>query len=297
MKILGIVLIIVVVLLLVFFIGTAFYVSKPKVATLEFAYDYDNKKGFFKDYDNWVKEDYVVKSYDGYEIHCQYLPNPKESKKTVILLHGYTSNRYGMIKYSHIYRDRGYNCLIYDHRSHGANKHGKVTFGKRESKDFMEVLKDLKERYNPGIIGLHGESMGSATEINALQYKPEINFIVNDCGYADLGDVLEGQMKNNFHLPKGLTKIVSVFNKLLFGFSYYEIRPIDQLQYSTVPVCYMHGAKDSFINKNHSERMYEKTKGYKEIHIFEGSEHAQSFENHKEEYRNIVNNFLDKINM
>ena len=68
------------------------------------------------------------------------------------------------------------------------------------------------------------------------------------------------------------------------------------LRDNEVPVCFIHGAADGFIKPSNSERMHEAQKGYSEIHLIPGAEHAQSREvSGEEEYRKIIKEFLEKI--
>ena len=66
------------------------------------------------------------------------------------------------------------------------------------------MIEDTYRRYGKEIyLGLTGESLGAATEITALRYHPDVRFIVNDCGYADLIPVEKDGLKG-MHLPQWL---------------------------------------------------------------------------------------------
>lgn len=214
----------------------------------------------------------------------------------MILTHGYTYNRLGSVKYMNLYRKMGYSCIQYDLRGHGANAKCPVTMGLKESKDLLAVIDWVHERYGENIIlGLHGESMGSASQTLALREKPRVDFVVNDCGFAELTEVLRGQLSKRFHLPAFLVSTASILNKIYYKYSYQEVRPVDALKENQVPICFMHGREDTFIPYQHSELMAETTKGYQEVHLYEDADHALSFEKHPKEYEENLKAFLEKV--
>ena len=244
------------------------------------------------------KTEYEISSYDGYQLHmmlCEGEKSGADQDRYVILTHGYTDNRYGTLKYMKFYLERGYSCVIYDLRGHGLNKKTYTSYGVREGKDLNAVIEDTRERYGENIhIGLQGESLGSATSINVLQYKPDVDFVVADCGFSDIWNVLEGGFKM-LHLPTAFLSLASGISKIRYGVSLKEMRPIDSLSENEVPIMFIHGAEDTFILPDNSKRMMEATKGYAEYHEISGAAHAESAIVAPEEYRSLVNAFLDHI--
>ena len=298
------------------------YVSEPHTISYQDAYDTEKEKGFLEGYDSLEKEEIVIPSFDGYELHGEVILREglKESEgieesdgrngsdgsdgshgagskeRFVILTHGYTYNRLGSVKYMNLYRKMGYSCIQYDLRGHGANAKCPVTMGLKESKDLLAVIDWVHERYGENIIlGLHGESMGSASQTLALREKPRVDFVVNDCGFAELTEVLRGQLSKRFHLPAFLVSTASILNKVFYKYSYQEVRPVDALKENQVPICFMHGREDTFIPYQHSELMAETTKGYQEVHLYEDADHALSFEKHPKEYEENLKAFLEKV--
>jgi len=213
-----------------------------------------------------------------------------------VLSHGYTSTRYGMYKYVVLWRKLGFNCVIYDNRGHGVNEATTCTFGIRESKDLMTVIADTYERYGKDIrIGLHGESMGAGLQVIALNHKPTIDFIINDCGYSEILPVLRWKVEEGFHFPGWLADMAAPFSKLLYGYSFKEVRPIDALKENEIPICFVHGTSDTFTAHWHSEKMYEVNKGYKELHLFEGVDHADCVVEDTARYFDMMKKFIAKV--
>jgi alpha-beta hydrolase superfamily lysophospholipase len=286
-------------LLLLFFfllLYCAHLVAYPHLFGMEETYEIEKGKNFLFDYPTYAKENWVISSYDGYPLHGTYVPHPTPSKKYVIITHGNTYTRYGSLKYLDIFRKEGFNVFIYDDRGHGENPKAVCTMGEKESKDLLAIIQYFYQRFGMDItLGLHGESMGAAISLMALAYHPKLAFVVADCPYADLPDVLKHQLKIHYHLPGFLVPLSGKVCRLFYGYDFCQVKPIEALKDNAVPLCFMHGEEDSFIDFSHSLRLAKATKGYQEVHLFSGAEHAKSFELHPEDYRLIVHQFLEKI--
>lgn len=246
-------------------------------------------------YESLEKKDYLVKGEGDYELHVQFLKNPVPSEKYVILSHGYTDNRIGDLKYLKVYLDLGFNCIIYDLRGHGLNSPDITTYGILEAKDLLKLIEDTRARY-PQLesLGLHGESLGAATTVTCLQYRPEVDFAVADCGFSDIENVLRGAYKS-VKAPSFLFDLADLGARLRYRYSLKDMRPVDALENNEIPVLFLHGAADSFILPENSKRMYERTKGYKELYYLEGAEHAVSVLRQPEAYARYVCEFLRAI--
>ena len=241
---------------------------------------------------------YIVKGPKGEDIHTAYLPARIESDKYIILCHGYTDCRYGMMKYVPQYYELGFHCILFDERGHGESKPEPCSYGIREIDFPLAVLRDTLERYGRNIrIGLHGESLGGATMLTMLQYddvKNNVSFAVDDCGFCEIIPVLKGAMKS-LKVPPMFVYPASVAARIMYGISFQKARAIDIVQDNHIPLCCFHGAADDFILPEHSKRVYEATKGYKEIHLIEGAGHAESAVVAPEEYGKLLKAFLENI--
>ena len=272
------------------------FAVRPKVHTLEYEKNKLLGYDFMQGESIAIENEHTVRTYDGKELWVGLVPGDKANKHYVILSHGYTSTRYGVYKYAVLWRKLGYNCVLYDNRGHGANKPATITFGVRESRDLMTVIEDTYERYGRDIhIGLHGESMGAGLQLMALEYHPKVDFIVNDCGYSSILPVLKWKVQENFHLPGCLAHLASPYGRLFFGFWYHEVRPIDRLRKNNIPICFVHGTDDHFTAHWHSEKMYEANKGYKELHLFEGVDHAECVVADTTRYFEMMREFVERV--
>ena len=293
------ILIIVIVVLIILFIAFAFwlpgFVMNGRRQTEEEAFAWQSKHYDTSFYEGLKKTNYIVKGFEDYELHVQFLENPTPTTKYIILTHGYTDNHIGSLKYVPMYLKLGFNCIIYDLRGHGANATDFTTYGIREAQDLKCLLEDTKSRY-PDIteIGLHGESLGAATTITLMKYKPDVDFAVADCGFSDIENVLRGAYKNA-HAPSFMVDASDITGKIRYNYSLKAMRPIDSLDENTVPILFMHGKDDTFITPKNSEDMAARTKGYSEVHLIPKATHAMSMITNPEMYEQYVSAFLEKV--
>lgn len=297
MNIIWIILICLIVLFLVWVITISVVMSgrlsNPKHKTYEFTINRSkNEEHSYGDFDSYAKEAFDVTLHDGYVIHGDIYP--LDPKKVVIISHGHGDNKYTGIRFLQTFRNLGYTTVIYDLRGHGENAPHVCTMGLNESKDLIEILEAVRKRFPGAVIGLHGLSMGCATSVMALKYKPDIDFLVADCGYGILKDICYSVLQS-IKAPKWMFYPVNWTNQLRFGYNAGRVNPIDSLVDNEVPVLFIHGAADDYIDCRQSEWMYELDKGSKkELHFIPDAGHAQSWNHDPAEYEKIISNFLDK---
>ena len=317
----------------------ASFTARGRRQTLDESLAWQRKRYDAEWYFKLPREDYTVVSFDGYVLHVQLCRAREPSDRYVILTHGYTDNRMGSLKYMKLYLDRGYNCIIYDLRGHGVNREAVCTYSVREGKDLYELVRDTLRRYpDLKVLGLHGESLGAAATASVLGYgmwaradgllkedlkelAPDlpVDFAVCDCGFAEIGNVLEGALQGmmnsalvklrigeertpggeKYSRPSPLAKFVvgctSAASAVLYRYSYGDMKPIRSLGDNRVPVLFLHGEQDTFIPPENSRRMAAATAGYSEYHLIPGAGHAQSVLAQPELYRKYLYGFLDHV--
>lgn len=250
----------------------------PKTLSLEEERAWIAEHNLQGNYDTYQKEDYQIVLQDGYTIHATLVKAEElNSQKYVIISHGFRSNRNGNIKYTDVYHSLGYHVISYDVRGHGQNAKTKVSLGNQESADLLTIIEDAYQRFGVNIeLGLHGESMGSAISLSVLAKTQNLRFVVADCGFSNLYDLIYGAYKENhiaFLMPG-----VYFANKFINGIDMQKTSPIDALTNNTVPVLFIHGAEDTFIRSFHSERIAEQNPSFDRLQLVPNAGHAQSRE-------------------
>lgn len=278
-------------------LGLSTYIAKsifhPKKWDYQYSYDSEVKKGlidaeYLKKY---LIEDVYINN-DGNKLHA-HLINIK-SDKTIIMMHGHTFTLFGGYKYAKIFLELGYNILMPDQRYHGLSEGKNTTLGYKESND-LEVWTNYIKAVIPKtkVLGYHGESMGAATVL--LQgHNKNIDFIISDCGFSDFKKQTQELLWKNYKIPSFMVYPVHIMSKLLYGAPLINIKPINNLKNIKVPILFVHGDSDSFINISHMEDMLkEANQAYS--YICKDANHAMSLATNFDEYNHQVITFLQSI--
>lgn len=267
-------------------------ISKPKRYGLAECIEIEKSKNFWQQFDQYEKETWNILSFDGYELHGNLIKG--SSDKFVIISHGYKYTRWGSVKYTHVYHKLGYNVYLYDLRHHGENSNCYCSMGDYESQDIVAIAKAIRMRFGKNaLIGLHGESLGAASSLLAAGLNEEFSFVVADCGFSNLGKILEYQGAKKWYLPKFFVHTASLLNQLLHGRSFYDIQPIRSIENIRIPILFIHGDEDDFIPKSMSKDMFEVYKGPKQIELFPGARHAHSYKSNPPKYEKTIEMFCE----
>ncbi len=290
-----------VILLLMFIVGLIVnnMTLHPKRLSYEEVYKAFNDIGFadfnLNDYD--FEEVFIQSDYN-YKLFGKWFAN-KDSKKTVIISHGYTANLMESMRFLDLYYSNGFNVLVYDHRYHGKSGGKNCSFGYYEYLDIKKCIDwTSKKTGKDSIVGLHGESMGGAASILAASEDNRVSFVVSDCSFSDLFKEIKYFAKKEFKyfLPPFLY-IASFINLLRTGHTYQKVSPIKALSKLNIPILFIHGENDLITPCCNSVLMHQKYQGKKELFITKNTGHAESVHNHKKDYYMRIKKFLNDLNL
>jgi uncharacterized protein len=272
-------------------------ISPDTLGALEI-YEIEKKAGKLNEaeFNQYPIEEICIQSPYAYSLFGLWIPL-SGSKKTVILCHGITYSLHGSVKYMRIFRSRGYNVLLYDHRNHGRSGGRYTTFGYFEKYDLKACVDWVLARTGPGaIVGTHGESLGAGVALQHAAIDPRIAFVIADCPFSDLFDLLVFRLNMDFHLPAfPLIYISDYVTWLRLRFHYKDVSPIRDLQGVGTPMLFIHGQNDHYIPKEMSQAMAAQKPDTRRIYLAPNAGHAQAFWNNQVEYELVVGQFLVDI--
>lgn len=121
---------------------------------------------------------------------------------TIILTHGYGSNREELLSTSYRLWDAGYNVVTYDLRAHGNNDAKTSSLGPAELDDLTATIAYAKTIKNAagvalsdGRIGLFGVDMGGFISLSAAAVDPTVKAVAVDTIYPSQEDYYKYQAK------------------------------------------------------------------------------------------------------
>lgn len=125
-------------------------------------------------------EDVTLTGADGARLAGWYIP--ARNGAAVLLLHGHSGNRLGVMYHAQTLAEAGYGVLLLDLRRHGSS--GGQTFGRGEveREDVLTAVAYLRKRpdVNPGGIGVFGFSIGGALALHAAASTVAIRAVAVD---------------------------------------------------------------------------------------------------------------------
>jgi dipeptidyl aminopeptidase/acylaminoacyl peptidase len=179
----------------------------------------------------------------------------------VILLHGHTGNRAGMLGYADTMLRHGYSVLLPDARAHGLSGGDVATYGVKEADDVRRWYEWVAQAEPPRCIYGLGESMGAAQLLNALRSENGFCAVVAESPFASFREASYDRLGEKVNGGAGLGRtLLRPAVDAGFLYAWWKDRvnlemasPEDAVAQSSVPVLLIHGLKDTNLPPRHSE--------------------------------------------
>src|SRR5215475_9053945 len=113
------------------------------------------------------REDFVVRAPDGALLRGWKVRAERPNGSWVLLFHGVSDNRVGVIGQSEFLLQNGYSVVMMDARCHGDSGGDIATYGWLERKDASAVVDALEASEKPQHLFALGESMGAGIALQA----------------------------------------------------------------------------------------------------------------------------------
>lgn len=252
----------------------------------------------YRNYQNIPVEEVIIKSYDGLKLKGYFHRVYKDSKKVVIMNHGYTANHYIDYQFTDIFFEEGYNVLLIDMRSHGESEGKVASYGYNESKDIGSWVRWIKDKIGEdAYIGLHGQSMGAATVmLYGATHPNDIKFVIEDCGFTSAREAIKFQFRKVKIPFWPLYDLIRVKVKRKYKFDFNNISPEDAIVNSDIPVLFIHGDNDKVVPTWMGEALYNEKNGEMDrLYLVQGAGHMEAYSKDREKYKQVVKEFLDNI--
>lgn len=226
--------------------------------------------------------------------------NSTDGNCGVILLHGYRGTRYGSLQYAPLFWERGCDILAYDHRGHGASTPSLHTFGYYEKHDVVAAVDWFVERtgLDPNNVGVTGVSYGASTALQAAPLLSDVAFIIADSPYRDLDTILRYQAGEQFGRV-GLTFLPGalIAAEVRARGEIDDISAQNAIAEAGMPVLIVHSLQDEYTPPFNSESIYAKSNPDRTMLFLNdwGAEHARDIIVDYEQYRQLVDQFLDTL--
>lgn len=244
-------------------------------------------------------KDTFITNREGVRLHAYYIRAARPTRRTAVIVHGYTDNAIRMFMIGYLYnRDLKFNVLLPDLQHHGLSQGEAIQMGWKDRLDVIQWMNVAHQIYGDSTqLVVHGISMGAATTMMVSGEKqPEyVRCFVEDCGYTSVWDEFSNELKSAFHLPKfPLMYTSSWLCEKKYGWNFKEASALNQVAKCQLPMFFIHGDKDTYVPTWMVHPLYQAKPGIKELWLVPGAEHALSYRDNKEEYTHRVKTFVGK---
>ncbi|TGL50243.1 alpha/beta fold hydrolase [Leptospira meyeri] len=226
-----------------------------------------------------------------------YFKNPKKKKCGVVLLHGHTRTRIGVLKYAPLFWKRGCSLFLYDARHHGESAGEYGTYGFYEKIDLERAIEFFSEisTVPEEQIGIFGASFGAATALQYAEGRNDFAFVIADSPFMDMRSIVEKRAVDLYSpVVLFLSPIALSLAELRADFLVDEVSPKKAAKSITVPVLLIHSKTDEITPVSHSEEIFNNLKSNRKqlVETDWGAAHCKSIDARPIEYESVVNAFL-----
>lgn len=252
--------------------------------------------------DVWLKEknarEISMLSRDGLCLRALWI-GAENAIGTILLAHGYRSTF--LVDFSKAfasYHQKGLNILVPYQRAHGKSEGRYITFGVKESDDFLQWVEYHNENLSTAPIVLSGMSMGATTVLMLADadLPQNVKGIIADCGFTSPKAIIGEIFHKVVHLPAWVCMwAADLFAAIFAGFRLSEKDTRKSLANSKVPVLMVHGKADDFVPCSMTEEGYDACIAPKKLLLVDGAGHGVSYIVAQKEYSALIDEFLNEI--
>src|SRR5579872_80273 len=125
-----------------------------------------------------TKEDFSVRASDGVELRGWKVRARTSGANWILLFHGVSDNRTGVLGHAELLLRHGYNVVMMDSRAHGESGGTLATYGWKERYDTIAIADALYSSEKVHHLGALGVSMGAAIALQSAAVEPRIEGVV-----------------------------------------------------------------------------------------------------------------------
>lgn len=258
-----------------------------------------------------------------YNARKGYLAIKPGAKATILVMHGYTSNKEDANALRLLFPD--YNVMVFDFRAHGEDTEGQYsTLGADEVHDIFAAVDYLKNREDLKDVPIiaYGFSMGAATGIEAQSQRPDMFLAsVFDCPFDKTENILKRGLDKlkikvfgyEFDIPgRGFLEqhAFSPYVQPVLQFMFKRFAKMDATQINTfmkpispmesvkkieVPVFLIGCAADKTVPVASVRQIYENAPGTKRLWVTKGVRHYGSMFDNPETYKRLITDFINQV--
>jgi hypothetical protein len=227
-------------------------------------------------------------------LHAWWTKTSRSAKGTVLLFHGYNSNKSSMLNRAQVIRELGYHCFLVDFRGHGDSEGFETSIGYHEAEDVLTAYQHIKTYEKDLPVILLGTSMGAVSVLHAAsKYPMDLEKIIIECPFESMYTAVDSRLQQ-LKLPSlFLADLLLFWGGVQNNMDCTAHRVTDYAKQVKVPTLMIYGQKDSKVQRSEIDHVYEALGGSKQLEIIEQAAHDQLMEDDPKTWTKVVWSFLD----
>ncbi|WP_125721476.1 alpha/beta hydrolase [Flavobacterium ustbae] len=225
------------------------------------------------------------------EIECWFIQNPN-SKGTVILFHGYGSEKSALIERSNEFQKLGYSTMLVDFMGSGNSEGNQTTIGFKEAEEVKSCF-DYISTIGETNIYLFGSSMGAVAimkSINDYQIKPK--GIIIECPFGSMYETVCARFRKMNAPTFPMASILLFWGSIQNGFWGFSHNPCEYAKNINCPTLLLYGEKDKSVSRKEIDEIYNNLKGTKKLKVYKDTGHENYLIKNKVEWNFDISTFF-----
>ncbi len=172
----------------------------------------------------------------------------KDSRRTVIILHGWGSSASQLLPLAPPFHRAGFNVLLFDARNHGLSDSHGISSMPAFADDLAHVRHWIGHTRPDATqaIYLIGHSVGAGAVLLEAARHPGYRAVISLAAFAH-PDLLMRRYLGRFHLPRWLVTAILKYIQWVIRHDFNDIAPVNTIRQVNCPVLLVHGKADTTV--------------------------------------------------
>jgi uncharacterized protein len=217
------------------------------------------------------------------------------SKGTVILFHGYSGEKSGLINKSDEFIKLGYSTLLVDFMGSGGSEGNQTTIGFKEAEE-VKTCYDYLTGQGEQKIYLFGTSMGAVAILKAIHdYKIQPAAIIIECPFGTMYETTCARFKSMGVPSFPMAALLDFWGGVQNGFWAFSHRPVEYAKSVKCPTLLLYGERDEKVSHRETDEIFSNLHCKKQLKTYPLAGHEDYLLKYKQQWITDIGVFMDKI--
>ncbi len=247
---------------------------------------------------SFAYNDVQLQTSNGLKIQAWYAKTDSASKGTVILFHGFLTNKSVFIDEAAQFLNKGFNVFMPDFRAHGSSDGYITTMGIKEVEE-VKLAWDYIATKGEKNIFLYGLSMGAVTVSKAVaEYDLKPSGLILEMPFLNIQSLIQAKAKAqgfDGYFVKPFSFFITFWIGLERGVKSFQLQTTKYVAKISCPVLMQWGAKDIYVSKDETEEIFKAIGSeHKKLVIYETANHESLLRNDPARWSANISEFFSE---